>query len=60
MPKVLEVNVYTFRFYSNENNEDAHIHYSKRNGNSSFGWYRKSGMLIPMVSLSENKETLKT
>jgi hypothetical protein len=26
----------------------------------SFGWYRKSGMLIPMVSLSEHKETLKT
>lgn len=36
MPKVLEVNGYTFRFFNNENNEDAHIHYSKGNGNSKF------------------------
>ncbi|RYE35111.1 MAG: DUF4160 domain-containing protein [Sphingobacteriaceae bacterium] len=29
MPKVLEINGYKFSFYSNENDEPAHIHINK-------------------------------
>lgn len=36
MPKVLEANGYEFSFYSNENDEPAHIHISKGNGNAKY------------------------
>ena len=36
MPKLLEVNGYKFSFYSNENNEPAHVHISKGNGNAKY------------------------
>ncbi len=36
MPTVLEINGYKFKFYSNENDEPAHIHISKGDGNSKF------------------------
>ncbi len=32
MPTVLEINGYKFKFYSNENDEPAHIHVTKGNG----------------------------
>jgi hypothetical protein len=36
MPKVLEVNGYKFSFYSNENDEPAHVHINKGNGNAKY------------------------
>ena len=39
MPTVLNVKGYKFKFYSNENNEQAHIHVSKGSGNSKI-WLR--------------------
>jgi hypothetical protein len=36
MPTVLEVDGYKFRFYSNENNEKAHIHINKGDGNAKY------------------------
>ncbi len=43
MPKVLEKNGYRFSFYSNENDENPHVHISKGNGNAKF-W------LVPKVT----------
>jgi hypothetical protein len=39
MPTVLEVNGYKFKFYSNEDDEPAHIHVTKGGGNAKF-WLR--------------------
>ncbi len=36
MPKVLEINGYKFSFYSNENQEPAHIHINKGTGNAKY------------------------
>ena len=36
MPKVLEINGYKFSFYSNENQEPAHIHVNKGTGNAKY------------------------
>jgi len=36
MPTVLEAKGYKFKFYSNENEEPAHIHITKGNGNAKF------------------------
>ena len=36
MPTVLEINGYKFKFYSNENNEPAHIHITKGSGNAKY------------------------
>ena len=41
MPTVLEINGYKFKFYSNENDEPAHVHVIKGNGNAKF-WLRPS------------------
>lgn len=43
MPTVLKINGYKFKFYSNENNEPAHIHITKGRGNAKF-WLRPSIM----------------
>ena len=42
MPTVLEINGYKFKFYSNENDEPAHVHITKADGNAKY-W------LIPEV-----------
>jgi hypothetical protein len=34
MPTVLEINGYKFKFFSNENDEPAHVHISKGKGNA--------------------------
>ena len=34
MPTVLEVSGYKFKFYSNENEEPAHVHVTKGDGNA--------------------------
>ncbi len=39
MPTVLNVKGYKFKFYSNENNEPAHVHVTKAGGNSKI-WLR--------------------
>ena len=36
MPTVLNINGYKFRFYSNENNELAHVHITKGDGNAKY------------------------
>lgn len=36
MPKVLEINGYKFSFYSNENDEPAHIHINKDTSNAKY------------------------
>jgi len=36
MPTVLEINGYKFKFYSNENEEAAHVHISKGDGNAKY------------------------
>lgn len=36
MPKILEENGYRFSFYSNENDENPHVHISKGNGNAKY------------------------
>ncbi|MVN22900.1 DUF4160 domain-containing protein [Mucilaginibacter arboris] len=36
MPKVLEINGYKFSFYSNENDEPAHIHITKNTSNAKY------------------------
>ncbi|RYE36463.1 MAG: DUF4160 domain-containing protein [Sphingobacteriaceae bacterium] len=36
MPKVLEINGYKFSFYSNENQEPAHIHITKGTSNAKY------------------------
>jgi hypothetical protein len=36
MPTVLEVDGYKFKFFSNENNEPAHIHITKAEGNAKY------------------------
>ena len=41
MPTVLEINGYKFKFYSNENEEPAHLHVTKGNGNAKI-WLRPS------------------
>ena len=41
MPTVLEVNGYKFKFYSNENQEPAHVHVIKGGGNAKI-WLRPS------------------
>ncbi|HJW28504.1 MAG TPA: DUF4160 domain-containing protein, partial [Saprospiraceae bacterium] len=41
MPTVLEINGYKFKFYSNENEEPAHIHITKGDGNAKY-WLRPS------------------
>lgn len=41
MPTVLEVNGYRFKFYSNENDEPAHVHITKGNGDAKI-WLRPS------------------
>ena len=41
MPTVLEISGYKFKFYSNENDEPAHIHITKGNGNAKY-WLRPS------------------
>jgi len=38
MPTVLQINGYKFKFYSNENDEPAHIHIVKGNGTLKFGY----------------------
>ncbi len=39
MPTVLQAKGYKFKFYSNENNEFAHIHVTKGSGNAKI-WLR--------------------
>ena len=34
MPTVLEIEGYKFKFYSNENNEQVHVHITKGNGSA--------------------------
>ena len=34
MPTVLEINGYKFRFFSNENDEPAHVHVTRGSGNA--------------------------
>jgi len=41
MPTVLEVKGYKFKFYSNENDELAHVHVTKGSGNVKI-WLRPS------------------
>jgi hypothetical protein len=41
MPTVLEINGYRFKFYSNENDEPAHLHVTKGNGNAKI-WLKPS------------------
>jgi hypothetical protein len=41
MPIVLEINGYKFKFYSNENEEPAHVHVTKGRGNTKY-WLRPS------------------
>ena len=36
MPKALVINGYTFKFYSNENNEPPHVHIIKADGNAKY------------------------
>jgi hypothetical protein len=36
MPTVIEVNGYKFKFFSNENDEPAHIHITKGDGNAKY------------------------
>lgn len=36
MPTVFEIRGYKFKFYSNENDEQAHIHISKADGNAKY------------------------
>ncbi len=39
MPTILQAKGYKFKFYSNENNEPAHIHVTKGSGNAKI-WLR--------------------
>ncbi|MBS1979202.1 MAG: DUF4160 domain-containing protein [Bacteroidetes bacterium] len=37
MPTVLEINGYKFKFFSKENDEPAHVHVIKGDGNAKYG-----------------------
>jgi hypothetical protein len=70
MPTVLEIDGYKFRFFSNENDEPAHVHISKGSGNAkiwlepkiaeeySYNFTIRERRIIRILVI-ENLETLK-